>query len=294
MTLSANVSAMAAVSGASSGEAAYSNAFHVCMHGITSSGHDFRTVMEGWARAGIKATEPDLQSARTFEDSNGTGAARRLMDDLGISALSTTNQLFLEETGPRRQQAIEDLKWKVVMAESLGADRLVAPSAASQVHTMQDYDEVMENLHEAAEIARPHNVSLMVEFTRLSTLVNNLRTSLELVRTINHPNLKFMLDVYHFWAGPSKFEDLDMIEPGEIHHVHFADTPAMPRLEVAERKDRVFPGEGVAPLQKIVDTLEEKGYSGPLSLELFDPEVQNADPELIARKGIETITPFIS
>ena len=285
---------MAAATGSSSAKAASTAGLVVCMHGITSSGSDFRTVMEGWARAGITRAEPDLVSARTFEAANGTGSARRLMDDLGIYAVSSTNQLFLEESGPRRAQAIEDLKWKVVMAESLGADRLVAPSAASEPHAMADYAEVMANLREAADIARPHNVSLMVEFTRLSTLVNNLRTSLELVRAIDHPNLKFMLDVYHFWAGMSKFEDLDLVDPGEIHHVHFADTPASPYLEVAERKDRAFPGEGIAPLQKIVDKLVDKGYSGPLSLELFDPAVQNADPETIARKGIETIMPFIA
>ena len=294
MALSASVSAMAAVGGSTAGKAATTSQFFVCMHGITSSGSDFRTVMEGWARAGIRAGEPDLTSARTFETANGPGSARRLMDDVGIRAVSSTNQLFLEETGPRREQALEDLKWKVAMAQSLGADRLVTPSAASQPHTMADYSEVIANLREAADIAKPHNVTLMVEFTRLSTLINNLRTSMEVVRAVDHPNLRFMLDVYHFWAGMSKFEDLDLVEQGEIHHVHFADTPASPRLEVAERKDRAFPGEGIAPLQKIVDKLAQKGYRGPLSLELFDPAVQNADPEMIARKGIETITPFIS
>ena len=285
---------MAAVTGSSTSTAASSSGMFMCMHGITSSGSDFRAVMEGWSRAGIRYAEPDLVSARTFEQANGEGSARRLMDDLGIRAVSSTNQLFLEETGPRRAQAIEDLKWKVVMARSLGADRLVAPSAASQPHTMTDYAEVMANLQEAAEIARPHNVTLMVEFTRLSTLINNLRTAMEVVRAVNHPNLRFMLDVYHFWAGMSKFEDLDLVESGEIHHVHFADTPAMPHLAVAGRKDRAFPGEGIAPLRKIVDKLAEKGYSGPLSLELFDPAVQNADPETIARKGIETTAPYIS
>ena len=272
----------------------HASAMVVCMHGLTSSGFDFRRVMEGWSAAGIKAAEPDLVSARAFEEANGPGSARQLMDDLGLRAVSSTNQLFLEESGERRDQAIEDLKWKVELAESLGADRLVAPSAASQPHTMADYEAVFENLHEAAEIARPHNISLMVEFTRLSTLINNVRTSLEVVRTINHPNLKFMLDVYHLWAGPSKFEDLDLIKPGEVHHVHFQDTPAEPFIEVAAMKDRVFPGEGIAPLARIVAKLNELDYQGPLSLELFDPEIQHTDPEVVARKGIETITPYIS
>ncbi len=293
MALSASVSAMAAVTGSSTSSAASNSGMFVCMHGLTSSGFDFRTVMEGWSRAGITAAEPDLPSAKTFEDSNGAGSARRLLDDLGIRAVSSTNQLFLEESGPRRAQAVEDLKWKVALAESLGADRLVIPSAAGQAHTMDDYDQVFENLREAAEIAKPHNVALMVEFTRSSTLINNVRTCLDLVRTVDHPNLKFMIDVYHFWSGTSKFEDLDLIEQGEIYHIHFEDTPALPHLEVVERKDRAYPGEGVAPLQRIVDKLAEKGYSRALSLELFDPVVQNTDPEIVARKGIETITPYI-
>ena len=293
MALSAGVSAMAAGSASDIVSAASSSNLYVCMHGITSIGSDFRSVMEGWSRAGISAGEPDLASAKTFEDANGSGSARQLMDDLGIRAVSSTNQLFLDETGPRRGQAVEDLKWKVELAESLGADRLVVPSAASEPHTMDDYGEVFENLHEAAEIAKPHNIALMVEFTRLSTLINNLRTSLHVVRSINHPNLKFMIDVYHLWAGMSKFEDLDLVTPGEIHHVHFADTPELPLLEVAERKHRAFPGEGIAPLQKIVDKLVALDYRRALSLELFDPEVQNSDPEVIARKAIETITPYI-
>lgn len=294
MALSAGVSAMAAVAGSSTSNAASNSGMFVCMHGLTSIGSDFRTCMEGWSRAGITAAEPDLPSAKAFEDANGSGSARRLLDDLGIRAVSSTNQLYLEENGPQRPQAVEDLKWKVDLAESLGADRLVVPSAASEPHTMADYEQVFENLHEAAEIAKPHNIALMVEFTRLSTLISNVRTSLDVVRTVNHPNLKFMIDVYHFWAGMSKFEDLDLIEPGEIHHVHFEDTPALPHLEVAERKDRAYPGEGVAPLQRIVDKLAEKGYARALSLELFDPVVQNSDPEIVARKGIATITPYIS
>jgi 2-keto-myo-inositol isomerase len=299
MALSAGVSAMAASAANSvtaqslDASSLDSSGLVVCMHGITSDGFDFRTTMEGWARAGIVAVEPDLVKAREFETANGPGSARKLLDDLGQSAFSSTNQLFLDEDSEQRAAAIESLKWKVELAVSLGADRLVIPSTASQPHTLADYARLQENLFEAAEIARPYDFALMLEFTRNSRLVNNLRTSLDVVRTLNHPNLKFMLDLYHFWAGPSKFEDLDLVRPGEIHHVHFADTPRQPPLEVAEQKDRAFPGEGVAPLQKILNKLAELGYNRALSLELFDPVVRSTDPQVIAAKGLQTITPFI-
>ena len=293
MAVSAGVTALAAAAGANEATAADTSGLIVCMHGITSSEFDFRTCMEGWAKAGIRAAEPDLAKAREFEMANGAGSARRLMDDLGLVAYSSTNQLNLDERSDARVQAVEDLKWKVAMAESLGATRLVIPSTANQPHVLADYEQLRADLFEYGEIAKPHNVALMVEFTRNSRLVNNLRTSLDLVRSLNHPNIRFMIDLYHFWAGPSKFEDLDLIEPGEIHHVHFADTPRNPPLEVAEQKDRAFPGEGIAPLQKILNKLVEKGYNRALSLELFDMDVRRTDPAVIAGRALQTITPFI-
>jgi 2-keto-myo-inositol isomerase len=293
MALSATVTTLAGAVTLNKSRAADVSGLIMCMHGVTSDGFDFGTTMRGWARAGVKAVEPDLVKARQWEQDNGTGSARRLLDDLGLTAYSSTNQLFLDESGERRPQAVEDLKWKVAMAESLGADRLVIPSAANQPHRMADYDQVFENLHEAAEIARPHNVALMLEFTRASTLVGNVRSSLHVTRTVNHPNLKFMLDVYHFWAGTSKFEDLDLIGTGEIHHCHFQDMPGLPLVETAQQKDRAFPGEGIAPLQRILDKMVEKGYNRALSLELFDMDIRRTDPFVIASKGLQTITPYI-
>jgi 2-keto-myo-inositol isomerase len=291
MALSAGVTAMAAAAGSTAQTA---SGLVVCMHGITSDGFDFRTTMEGWARAGIRAVEPDLVKAREFEDANGKGSARKLLDDLGQLPFSSTNQLYLDEDGEQRPGAIESLKWKVELAAALGADRLVAPSTASLPHVLADYDRLYANLHEAAEIARGAGISLMLEFTRNSRFVNNLRTSLDVVRTVNHPNLKCMIDVYHLWAGPSKFEDLDLVNVGEIHHVHFADTPRLPPLEAAEQKDRAFPGEGIAPLQRILDKLVQKGYNRALSLELFDPVVRATDPQQIAARALQTITPYVN
>lgn len=265
----------------------------VCMHGITSSEFTFEACMRGWASAGIRAAEPDLVKAREYEQQHGKGSARRLMDELGLRAFSSTNQLFWDEAGDKRATALEDLRWKVEMAESLGADRLVIPSTASADHKMADYDDLCAILRQMGDIAKPHKVTLMLEFTRLSKLVNNVRTSLDVVRRVDHPNIGFMLDLYHFWAGASKFEDLDTIRPGEIRHVHFADTPRHPPVEVAEQKDRAFPGEGIAPLQRILNKLVSLGYNRALSLELFDMTVRRTDPAVIAAKALTTITPFI-
>jgi sugar phosphate isomerase/epimerase len=104
---------------------------------------------------------------------------------------------------------------------------------------------------------------------------------LTMTREAAHANVRPMIDLYHFWGGLSKFEDLDLIRPGEIAHVHFQDVPDMPR-ELLDNTTRAVPGEGVSPLARILRKLADKGYAGPLSVELF--LFQKDDPyELAAR-----------
>jgi sugar phosphate isomerase/epimerase len=57
----------------------------------------------------------------------------------------------------------------------------------------------------------------------------------------------------------------------------------MPR-ELLDQTTRVIPGDGVTPLVRILRKLAEKGYAGPLSVELFLPKFQQGDPVGVARE----------
>ena len=70
---------------------------------------------------------------------------------------------------------------------------------------------------------------------------------------------------------------------GEIGHVHFQDVPDMPR-ELLDSTTRIIPGDGISPLKVILGKLAEKGYAGPLSVELFLPKFKDGDPFEIARE----------
>jgi sugar phosphate isomerase/epimerase len=102
-----------------------------------------------------------------------------------------------------------------------------------------------------------------------------------------------MLDTYHFWGGISKFEDLELLRDGELHHLHFEDVPVDPPREIQGQPHRVFPGQGIAPLRRIIDVLKKKGYAGPASFESFDPTLQATDPYEVARRVRAAIEPYI-
>ena len=257
--------------------AAPAGTMQLCIHQTTSVAAGYRRSLEGYARAGIRLVEVIPGHYEPFVKQEGMAAARRLLADLGLKAVSSGGVRGLAEPGPNRDKAIEQLKATAAMAAELGIDRLVCPCATSEKFTADDYKRGVDNLREAGEAARPAGVTVMVEFTRGSTFIGTLGTSLRLTREAAHPNVRPMFDFYHFWAGLSKFEDLDLLRPGEIHHVHFQDVPDMPR-ELLDNTTREIPGNGISPLERILRKLKEKGYSGPLSVELFYPRFQNTDP----------------
>ena len=255
-----------------------------CMHQVSSNGFDYRTSLEGYSKAGIRAVEVVLVKAREFADKESPAAARRLLDDLGLKAASTSNHVGAVEPNPNRAKNLDDLKAKCEFVRTLGADRIVVVPAMTTKPTEDDYKRGVDNLRGAADVARAFDVSLMFEFSRFFNLAQSLSTALWFVRTANHPNARLMIDTYHFWIGPSKMEDLDELHNGELMHMHFEDTPREPPRELLEQRHRVLPGQGIAPLKKIVDAVKKKGYTGALSVELFDPSFQQMDPYQLATK----------
>ena len=87
-------------------------------------------------------------------------------------------------------------------------------------------------------------MTVMFEFVRQSTFASTLTTLLPIVRAAGHPNIGVLFDCYHFWSGLNKLEDLDLLRPGEVKHVHFQDVPDMPR-EMLDMTTRFIPGDGV-------------------------------------------------
>jgi len=169
------------------------------------------------------------------------------------------------------------------MFATLGLTHIYAPTTTTAKFTADDYKTGAANMREVGEIAKQFGMVAMVEAVRTSTFVSTLTTLLKMTREAAHPNLAPLLDCYHFWSGLNKLEDLDLIRPREIGHVHFQDVPDVPR-ELLDNSTRLIPGDGIAPLTQILRKLSDKGYAGPLSVELFLPKFQQGDPYEVARE----------
>ena len=256
----------------------------LAIHQNTSAGAGYQKSLEGWARAGIKYVEITNVLLDDFLKTNDLPAAKRVITDLGLTLVhAATGVTGLWEPNPNRAASLDNLKRRCEMFASMGLNHVYAATNTTQKCTLDDYKAGVGNIHDAGEVAKQFNMSLRIEFLRTSTFIATLPTILKMTRAAAHPNIAPMLDCYHFWSGLNKFEDLDMIQPGEIGHVHFQDVPDMPR-ELLDLTTRIIPGDGVSPLTRILTKLAEKGYAGPLSVELFLPKFQQGDPYEVARE----------
>jgi sugar phosphate isomerase/epimerase len=256
----------------------------LAIHQNTSAAAGYRKSLEGWAKAGIKNVELTNTQLDEFLKTDSLPAAKRVLTDLGLTPVSSACGVFgMWEPNPKRAAQLDAFKKRCEQFASLGLTRIYSPTPTTEKFTEDDYKRGIANMRENGDIAKQFGMVLMAEAVRASTFIGTLPTMLKMMREAAHPNVAPLLDFYHFYSGLNKLEDLDLIRQGEIGHVHFQDTPDMPR-ELLDNTTRIIPGDGVAPLNRMLRTLADKGYSGPLSVELFLPKFQQGDPYEVARE----------
>jgi 2-keto-myo-inositol isomerase len=257
----------------------------LCIHQTTTRNAGYQKMLEGWGKAGIKNAEiTDAVLDEFLKTGESLATAKRVLADNGITPVSSASVLpDLWCTGPARNASLETWKRRCEQFSTIGLQKIYCPSTTNRMITADDFKATPGCIREAGDIAKQFNLTAMIEFTRASTHLATLTTALKMIREANHPNVKPMLDFYHFWSGLSKMEDLDLLKPGELAHCHFQDTPDIPR-ELFSQQTRVIPGDGVAPVVQILKKLSEKGYAAPLSVELFIPELQKGDPYEVAKQ----------
>ena len=170
------------------------------------------------------------------------------------------------------------------MFATLGLNHVYAPTPATQKFTQDDYKAGVDNMRQVGEIARQFRhdgdgrirARVHVHFHADHDAANDAG------RRASESQGASSIAIT---SGPatSKFEDLDLLQPGDIGHVHFQDVPDMPR-ELLDNTTRFIPGDGITPLTRILRKLADSGYAGPLSVELFLPKFQQADPYELARE----------
>ena len=94
------------------------------------------------------------------------------------------------------------------------------------------------------------------------------------------------VDARHQAAALRHARNLALLDGGAVPVFHMNDYPANPPRATITDADRVYPGDGTAPLAELVRILRAIGFRGYFSLELFNREYWKQDPHEVAKTGL--------
>ena len=185
----------------------------------------------------------------------------------------------------KRQEALEMMD----TALQLGATTILTPAST---HHACIADREEEDLRWLAHEAGQRGLRVAYEAMAWSTHINTTRAAWQLVQRIDAPNLGLVVDAFHIFVLNRTVADLEGIPMEKIFLVQLSDLATKPdrdRLVDTARHKRLLPGEGKFPLHTLLDYLDEKGYSGPLGLEVFNDEIHKRPPVEAAREAMAAL-----
>ncbi|MFN4260468.1 MAG: sugar phosphate isomerase/epimerase family protein [Gemmataceae bacterium] len=245
----------------------------------------FAEDVKAFADGGCRGMEVWLTKLEQHLETHSVADTRRLLHEHGMTLAAASYQggLLLSQ-GEQRKAHFDHFRRRLELCETFDiATLLVAADFAEKIDATA-LQRAVVSLTQAAQWAAGFNVRLALEFRGAATFCSSLDTAVSLARQCGEANVGVNLDVFHYYTGPSKFEDLDLLTPANLAFVQLSDLAGVPR-ELASDADRVLPGEGDFRLEPIVQRLRTIGYDGWVSLELLNPTLWHANPAHVAELG---------
>ncbi len=240
------------------------------------------------ARAGYDCIELWTGDVKEYLNKGGSlPALKKLLDDSKLPVVDAIGfSPWMVDDDEQRKSGFKQMREEMEMMAALGCPRMAAPSAGIKLSDQLDLFRVGERFAALIALGRETGVTPQLEFWGASRFFH-LGQVLMASAVANDPGVRILADVYHLHRGGSGFEGLKMIDGSLIEIFHMNDYPSTIPREKLEDKDRIYPGDGVAPLKQVLTDL--KNMKGPkiLSLELFNREYWAQDPLLVAKTGLE-------
>ena len=261
-----------------------------CISQATTLSTPFEFDLDAYSLSGWSAVEIWLTKLETYLESHTTAEAKALLDDRGIKAVAAASQGGLLLSRDAERVAHWDLfRRRLDLLQALEIPTLIVAVDFVREMVAEDYTRGIDSLVEAANLAGASGVRLALEFQKGARFCASLDTTLALIAQSGDPNVGVCLDLFHYYTGPSKFEDLGYLTLENLAWVQVCDLSGVPR-EVAGDADRIFPGEGDFQIDPILDHLASLGYNGYVSLELFNPQLWAIAADRVADAGRQSLS----
>ncbi|MFC9334638.1 bifunctional sugar phosphate isomerase/epimerase/4-hydroxyphenylpyruvate dioxygenase family protein [Arthrobacter sp. NPDC057009] len=234
---------------------------------------------------GIEIFEQDLVTSPLSPED-----VRRMAADLGLTLdLYQPFRDFDSVPGDLLAANLRRAEAKFRLMSRLGMDTILVCTNVATA-TIDDDDLRASQLAALAKLAGEHGIRVAYEALAWGKYVNDYEHAHRLVQMVDHPNLGTCLDSFHILSRDWDTAPIEDISAEKIFFVQVADAPKL-SMDVLSwsRHYRVFPGEGQFELAKFMGHVVRAGYTGPVSLEVFNDVFRQSDVERTAVDAMRSL-----
>ena len=265
--------------------------FGYCLNTSTIRGNnlDIVAVVAAAAKAGFHAIEPWIMEVDRYTSSGGTlKDLRKRIADAGLTVEDAIAfNSFLDDDETRRAASMEKLKIDMDKVAQIGGTRIAAPPGNNRAAV--SLDNAAKYYREALEMGEKMGVQPLLELWGTHPVLGPLSHGIYTTVAAGRADASLLLDVFHLYKSGTPFTALRQINGASLHVMHLNDYPQAVDSSALNDGNRVYPGDGVAPLGQILRDLRDNGFRGYLSLELFNREYWSRSADENLKTAMEKI-----
>lgn len=266
------------------------SSFTFCLNMATIRGQNlgFIKELEVAAAAGFGSVEIWIDRLQDYL--NNGGSVNEIKNKLQTLNVKIENCIAFDEwlvdDETKRKQAIENMKKTMEIMAAIGCKRIAATGKGLTNDTTISLDTIAERYRGILEIGLSIGVTPLLEMWGFQKQLSTVSEVSYCAMQTGSASAKILLDVFHIYKGGSPVNTLSFINPEINDILHMNDYPSNLSRDVITDADRIYPGDGVAPIKQILKALKRKDQPLILSVEIFNKNYYAQDALLVAKTAL--------
>ncbi len=270
----------------------------ICLNLSTIMGQNlgFIKELEVASKAGFRSVEIWVPTLEKYLQNGGSIAeAKKVVSDLGLSIENTIGFApWIVDESEVRTKGLEQMKKEMGWVRELGCLRMAAPPMGATNKPELNLKAAGERYAKILELGKQQDVVPQLEMWGHSKCLNRVSDVLFVAAEAGKPDAKLLLDVYHLYRGESSLDSLHVVGENSLDIFHVNDYTTNIKPADIKDADRIYVGDGEAPIEDIIRKLTPNNRPLVISLELFNKTYYAQDANLVAKTGFEKMKQLVN
>ena len=265
--------------------------FTYCLNMSTIAGQKlgFMKELETAAEAGFRSVEIWMGTLQPYLQSGGTlQQVKNRLNDLGLKVEDciSFNEWIVDDDA-RRQKGIDNMKREMEMMAEIGCKRIAATGMGTSAADVPAKEVIAERYRGILEMGSQIGVVPQLEMWGFQKNLQDVAEVLYIAMKSRHPSARVLLDVFHLYNGNTSIETLSLMDPNAVEMFHMNDYPAGLPYQTITDADRIYPGDGIAPIKQTLNILlQNRKTHLVLSTELFNKAYYQQSALTVAKTSL--------